>query len=70
MIKHERNFELNRWMFVVHVNLSLANRQATSSRISIGDIDWNPYLDLIDVLQRYTIAAQDQSIFAWAWRTM
>jgi len=42
MIKQEENIELTLWMFVGHVNLIMANSQATIFRISVGDIVWNP----------------------------
>ena len=57
MIEQEQNFELTPRKFVGHVNLSLANRQANILRISVGDFVQNMYIALIDVLQRYTIAA-------------
>jgi len=41
-IKEEGNFEPNSRMFVGHVNLSLANGQATILRISVGDFVRNP----------------------------
>jgi hypothetical protein len=37
MIKQEGNFELTSRTFVGHVNLSLANSQATIFRVSVGD---------------------------------
>jgi len=42
MIKQEGNFELTSRMFVGHVNLSLANSQATIFRITVGDCIRNP----------------------------
>jgi len=42
MIKQEGNFELTSLTFVGHVNLSLANSQATIFWISVGDFVWNP----------------------------
>jgi hypothetical protein len=37
MIKQDVNFELTSQTFVGHVNLSLANSQATISQIAVGD---------------------------------
>ena len=41
-IKQEGNFELTSRMFLGHVNLSLANSQATILWITVGDCVQNP----------------------------
>ena len=53
-------------MFVWHVNLFLDNGQTTIFRISVGNCVQNPHIESIEVLQQYTIAAQELEIFARA----
>jgi len=65
-IKQEGNFELSSRTFVVHVNLSSANCQATIIQITVGSFVQNPEMELIEVLQQYHIASQEKVIFARA----
>jgi len=66
MIKQERNFELTSGVFVGHANLSLAKSQATILRISVGNCVCDPEIELIEVVQLYTIASWEEVIFARA----
>jgi len=47
IIKQEGKFELTSRMTVGHVNLSLANSQATIFRISVRNCDPNPPIESI-----------------------
>jgi len=69
-VQQEVNFEFASQMFVWHVDLSLANSQATIFRFSVGDCVWNPSIQPIEVIQRYTVAAPEQPIFVTAWCTL
>jgi len=50
-IELEGNIELTSQTFVGHVNLSLANSQATIFRISVGDFVRTLEIELIEVMQ-------------------
>jgi hypothetical protein len=69
-IKHEGCSELTSWTFVVHVNLSLPNNQATIIQISVDYFGWNPYMESIEVWQLYSMVAQEQVLFPRGWCTM
>jgi len=64
MIKHKSIFELTSQRFVGHVNMRLANNQATIVGITVGDFVQYPYTESIEILQQYTIAGREQVIFA------
>jgi len=66
MIREEGNFELTSQTFIGHLNQLLTNRYATSLHLSVGHYVRNPYIESIEILQRYTIAAQEQVIFVGA----
>jgi hypothetical protein len=65
-IIQEWNIERTSRTFVGHVNLCLAKSQPTIFRISVGDCVQKPSTESIEVLQRYTIAAQEHVIFVRA----
>jgi len=66
ILKEERNFELTPLKFVGLVNLFLANSKATVFQNSLGNYIKNLYIESIEFLLQYTIAAQEQVIFATA----
>jgi len=65
-MKYDWKFGLTSQTFVGHVNLSFPNNQAIIVQISAGELVWNPYIELIEVLQRNTITALQQVIFVTA----
>jgi hypothetical protein len=65
-MKQEGNFELTSQTFVGLENLSFGNSQATNFQSFVGDCIRNLYIELNDVVLRYTIAAREQVLLARA----